>query len=267
MKRLTYSQMVATVFVLGWATCPMVFAAERGKQEGKREARRVIREVVAPIEGVTPVVVTERVGSLLDQMRGLDLGRKTALGETMVLERPEGIYVFNNLARDEAGNLSGLVAVYDANGAPIGEVNILRVAVLDDNRIDFAISVSAVAAATGAAPDWSGVGSIAGLNDGTRGVGLAFVSANDEDTRPLLVNYGQLAVSGTPESPLPLFSSLVSLPVGGVATHNDELTERESCEGGSVASVLGWVALCVAVVIVVVVAVSCYAYCFPRACC
>jgi hypothetical protein len=258
--RLTCSQVIATVFALGWATCPMVFAAERGKQEG----RRVTREIVSRVVGV------EQAESLLSQMRSMNLGTltipTTTASDAMTLVRPEGTYVFNNLARDENGSISGAVTVYDANGAAIAEVNIARVALLDDNRIDFDISVSApdATASESTSAGWSG--SIAGLNNGTKGLGMAFIAPNGEESRAMLMNYGSLAVSGTPDSSLPLFSAIMSSPPG-VMTVASNTADGESCEPAAVASLLAVVAICVAIVIVIIVVISCYAYCFPSVCC
>ncbi|MFH1108339.1 MAG: hypothetical protein V1790_03955 [Planctomycetota bacterium] len=257
--RLTCSQVIAMVFALSWATCPMVFAVERGKQESKRVAREIVSRVVG----------VQQAESLLSQMHGMDLGTvlipATAGSDAMTLVRPEGTYVFNNMARDVSGNLSGAVTVYDATGAVVAEVSISRITVLDDNRIDFDISATMSNATASASTSWAGVGSIVGINNGTKGLGMALVAPNGEDTKPMLMNYGALAASGTPASSLPFLTALVSSPVGGVAS--DESTDGESCEAAAVAGVMAWVALCVVAVIIIVVVVNCVVYCSPRICC
>lgn len=264
-SKLRRSEVVALILMLGNMTCPTAFALERGKLEGKQATRGSASRVV----GITPAPSE----SLLGQMRDLDLGTllipSVAIDEVMTLVRPEGTYVFKDLARDDADNLSGTVTVYDLNQTVAAEVKISRVAVPNDNRIDFDISVLS-AAPDGAPTTLSWVGSVAGINDGTKGVGLAMIAANGGETKPVLLNYGNLDVSSA--SSLPLLSAIVSSPAGGVATADDPAISDETCEpvsavAGSVAGLLGVLAVCVLVVVVVVIVVSCVIYCTPRECC
>jgi|CXWL01.1.fsa_nt_gi hypothetical protein len=259
--RLTRSQVAATVFALGWATCPMGFAIERGKQEGKR----IVRETVSRAVGV------EQADSLLRQIHGMDFGAVSATasaGDVITLERPEGSYVFSQMAADSDNNISGHVAMFDPGGQETGEVIINRIAVLDENRIDFDISSSTSAATAAASVNWSGAGSIVGLSGGAQGLGMAFVAVDGEDTRPMLLNYGSLDLSGRQASTLPLVSSLTASSTGGVASTDTATNDGGTCGDGSVASVAvgAVVGICVAVVIIVVVLYLCIVLLFWTFC-
>jgi len=82
----------------------MAFAVQRGKQI----AKKVVRETVSRF------VSAERADSLLNQMKGLDIGDIVSDGESIIVERPEGTFVYEHAARDENSNLSGVISVYDA---------------------------------------------------------------------------------------------------------------------------------------------------------
>jgi len=252
LSKLTALQTIATVFVFSWSLCPTVFALERGQQAGKQMAR----EVVSRFVGV------EQADSLLEQVKGLDIGGFTTAEDSITFERPEGTYVFERMDRDENGNLSGVVSLYDLVGQKINEAVISRVAVVDNNRIDYEIAGS-----TSEKP-WSESGTLVGVK-GVKGLGVAVTASHDGATRPVLVNYGTLAVSGEAPSPLPLLSAVAisSVNVGSVAEDDGGGPQDESCEELGGIALLGWVALCVVVIIIIIVVIECYVYCTPRACC
>lgn len=205
MKRFTCSQVVATVFVLGWATCPMVFAVERGKQEGQR----VVREVVSRLVGA------EQADSLIGQLGQMNFGPLVSNGgdSVLVLEWPDGTYEFDNLARDAEGNMSGHVTVYDGT-EKIADYDIGNIAIPDSNRIDFSVAVST--------PDgnWTERGTLVGVQS-EPGMALASMSEDDGDSQLLLVNFSGLDTSNpqvASSSPLVVSSFPTSSETGGVAS-------------------------------------------------
>lgn len=205
MKRFTCSQVVATVFVLGWATCPMVFAAERGKQEGKRVAREVVSRLVG----------AEQADSLVGQLGQMNLGTLVSNGRSgvLVLERPDGTYVFDNLARDTEGSMSGHVTVYDGT-EKIADYDIDQIVIPDKNRIDFSVSVSTPDA------NWTEHGILVGIQS-EPGTALASISEDDGDSQLLLVNFNGLDAAEPPaasSSPLIVTPFSLSPEQGGVAS-------------------------------------------------
>lgn len=213
MKRFTHSQVAATVFVLGWALCPMVFAVERGKQEGKREVR----------ETLTSLVGVEQADSLLDQLGQMDLGNLTwSSRNVFVLERPDGTYVFDGLTRAANGNISGHVTVYDGRLEEVADYRIGHIVISDRNRIDFSTSVTTPDA------NWIEHGAIIGVQDAP-GIVLTSVSVNGDDSRLAVADLRGLDVSdqqtvyaASSIVTAPFSSSLPSLPMlgtqGGVAS-------------------------------------------------
>lgn len=200
MKRFTCSQVVATVFALGWATCPMVFAAERGKQEGKRVAREIVSRLVE----------VEQADSLLDQITAMNIGNYI-VGDVISLERPEGTYIFDQVIRNAVGGVSGIVTEYNLDGERVADYNIANVAIPDDNRINFSISVSTPNM------DWVEDGALVGLQSDP-GKAVALVSVDGGDSRLSLVDFSGLAVSGS-QAVAPSLITVTQFPdsQGGVA--------------------------------------------------
>ncbi len=240
--KLTCVRTVATVFVLGCMTCPMAFAVERGKQEGKRVAREILSRAVG----------IEQADSLLSQLGRMNLGTiisSNTASNVLTLERPDGTYVFDNLARDANGGLSGTVTFYNPNGDKTGEIDISHVMIVDDNRIDFSVTVST--------PNEQQTvnGTIVGMAPGQA---IVVTSADGEGTRPSLVSFETPTVVGS--------STTSASPVVITAT---AMTAVDSDPGGIASG--GWwewtlcavgFTTCAVVIVVVVafVAVTCLAF-------
>ncbi|MBI4136121.1 MAG: hypothetical protein HY481_01010 [Candidatus Vogelbacteria bacterium] len=236
MKRLTCSQVVATVFTLVWAACPMAFAAERGKQEGKR----VAREIVSRLVGV------ERVDSLVDQLRAMNVGtlRPSArFSNVSTLVRPEGTYVFDNLARDVNGNMSGHVAVYDG-AEKIADYDISNIAVPDGNKISFSASVSTQDTT------WTEDGVVTGVQ-GDPGMAVASISVDGADSQLSLVNFSGLNL---PDSPVASASGPITVMSSPSSSEQSGVASSEVC---LVIAACGTI-----VVVAVVVVIICYALSF-----
>ncbi len=237
MKRFTCSQVIATVFVLGWGTCPLTFALERGKQISKREVARLVR--------TSP--------PLLNQLKAMNVGEVTIDDDAITLERPEATYVFDlKTLTFEDGVMGGLVSIHDNwSGEKVGEVNIAKVSAPDGNRIDFSVTMS-----TPNEPNEQRTenGAIIGTAPGQA---MVISSVNGENARPSLVNFETPAVVGSE-----------TMSVSPVVITTTAMTVADS---GGVASVVGWwewltcavgFTTCVTVIVVVVafVAVTCLAF-------
>lgn len=186
MKRLTCSQVVATVFALGWTSCPMLFAIERGKQEGKRVAREVLTRAVGAV----------RADSLLGQFGNMDIGKLSTsvvftatatVSKVFTLERPEGTYVFSNMLVVN-NNVSGNVAMLDPTGQKVIDIAVSQVAFINDNTINFDIA----SLPTADAPAVTAVGSMTGIQSDP-GTAMISVSANGSDTVLLQADFGSAA--------------------------------------------------------------------------
>lgn len=239
MKRLTCSQVVATVFVLVWTTCPMAFAVERGKQEGKRVAGEVVPRAV-------DVVQTD---SLFGQFGNMNIGtisvsdsNAATASQTFTLVRPEGTFVFSNVTVVN-NNMSGHLVMFDPAGQKVAEVDILRVAFTDDNRLDF----STVTLPTADAPAVSVVGSMVGITS-TPGAALLSASADGGDSVLFTADFGgtssQATASAGLVSPI-ILASFPALPEGqgGVASTAGNIgAGAVVIGGGAVGGVFGAVA-------------------------
>jgi len=231
----------------------MVFAAERGKQV----ARQVVTETLTRIYGATVM------DSLMDQIGAMDIGNyiTSTVSQPISLERPEGTYVFEQFMRNPSGGASGLVTMYNPAGEKIGEVNVAKVMVSDDNRIDYSIAVSV--------PDknWTEDAVLSGIK-GDPGKAVALVSVDGQDTTASLVDFSGVLACGSaaPGLPLvtstPLGSSLSSQ--GGVASDMYPTTTYSGDGGiGSAGGVAIEPCTALAVcVVILVAAILCYCFCW-----
>jgi len=196
MGRLTCSQVIATVLTLGWATCPMVFAVERGRQEGKHVAREVVSRVVG----------TERADSLLAQIEGMQIGRFVTIGNTasstVSFELSGATYVFTRIASDVNGRLSSFVEQYDLNGTKTGEFDFTNIAATDDNRLEFSVVASMQAASS------TVDGALVGVPSDP-GTAVATTSVDGGASRLSLVNFSGVA----PAVSAAASASTLSLPI------------------------------------------------------
>lgn len=228
MKRLTCSQVVATVFALGWAACPMVFAAERGKQVVRQE----VTDKLARVYG-RPLA-----DSLVGQLRAMHIGHSAVDGSTTMFQLSGSTYVFAQMAPNAIGGTSGIVTEYNSDGERVADYNIANVATPDDNRINFSISAST--------PDmnWVEDGALVGI-PGDPGNAVALISVDGGDSRLSLVNFNGLAVSDS-QIAAPSLLTIMQFPTS------------DSTQGG-VAGVgeICLVTACAIVVVAVVVTVFC----------
>ncbi len=252
LDKLTPVRIAATVFTISSMICPYSFAIERGKQV----ARQVVREVVSErLMRLTDSSVT-REDSLLDQVMALDIGPLATIGTTVSLERPEGTYVFRSAFSE--GTAKGLVTLYDSSNQAVAKINISNLVVTDDNRIDYTVSVAT------ADKDWTEQGVITGI-PGEPGAAVALVGVNDNETRPLLVNYSGLDLSdpAPTSSPVAVTALAGSLPSAGqtatvMAGTCEPDPERDDIivspvDGEVIASVAGCAIVIIVVVLFVVV--------------
>ena len=246
MKRLTCSQVVASVFVLGWAVCPMAFALERGKQEGKRATREIASRVVG----------AEGADSLVDQIGAMQIGRFVTVGNVdgaVSVELNGATYVFNQIASDADG-FSSLVEEYRVKDSltdsveqrKTGEFDFTNITATDDNTIEFSV------VATTRGLNWVEHGALFGVPS-EPGMAVASVSVNGGDPRLSLVDFGGFATVDSavsaPTLALPIVTSFAGQP---------------SSQGGAafflIDDLVGFVvALVIALVIVLFVAVTCLA--------
>lgn len=169
----------ATAFALVWATCPMLFAIEKGKQIAKREMARLVRTMSPP---------------LLDRLAAMNVGEITMSNDFITLKRPEATYVFDlGTLAFESGVASGLVAIHNNwNGEKVGEINISKVSAPDNNRIDFSATMSTLN------EQRTESGTLIGLGQDRA---VAMTSVNGEDTSPWLVSFDEPAASSV-DSPV-----------------------------------------------------------------
>jgi len=225
-KKCAYSRMVATVFVLGWAACPMAFAAERGKQEGKR----VVREVLTRAVGV------EQADSLLDQLRAMNIGSFSKVGNTAVLGLSGITLVFDQMARNMNGGISGFVAVYDSTGVKVADYDVSNVASPDPNRFDYSIAAST------SEGDWVEEGVLVGVQ-GNPGNALALRSVDGGDSHASLVNFSGFDTS----------DSQVAVAPSVTVTQFPDSQGGVAITGAEVCLVTG----CAVVVVAVIVVLAC----------
>lgn len=166
---MTRSQVVAMVFSLFWATCPTVFGLERGKQI----AKNVIRNV--------------RPESLLDQIKSIRVPNFTVLENSIEIPRSEGKYVFNDLSFNN-GVASGSISVYDINNVLVATLDLTRLTMLNNNRIDYSISM---------ADQNQIVHNIDGIFvGGNKQKATVLSSVDGEETRSMAVDYSGLTTNG-----------------------------------------------------------------------
>ncbi len=248
MKRLTCSQVVATVFALGWAACPMAFAAEQGRQEAKHVAREIVSRVV-------PV---ERVDALLDQILNVPatvMRSATASGEDILtLVRPEGTYTFEDMAYsqdnpDVTPVFSGRITLLDAGGNQ-STYDLTSLSVFDHNRIDYTMTSSSQVAGL-----QEESGTLIGIGAGRA---IHAVSENGQNTAARVLN----------------FSRITNPNQGAVASESCEPVYYEGSGGIGSASASattsdGWGTVAVepctvlaVVVVIVVFLILCYLFCW-----
>ncbi|MEK7209230.1 MAG: hypothetical protein AAB677_03150 [Patescibacteria group bacterium] len=186
-------RILATAFMLTWATCPMVFALENGKLTAKEEVERAML-VKYP---------------LLGQITAMNIGDIMMDSRTITVTRPEATYVFDLdqffVAAD--GAAGGALTVYDNHTGEVGEVFVSRVAMVGDNQIDFAVTI---ADSTG--QQATEVGSIVGL---TQNRALVTTSVDGFDANLSLVSFA--ADSSAPDAPVVITTTALTTSDSGSA--------------------------------------------------
>ena len=170
--------------ILVWAVCPTLFALENGRQVAVREvARLLVKNTVSPVRTVAP-----SGDSLLQQIAAMNVGEVTISGKTVTVMRPEATYVFDlsQFFRRMDGGVSGTITVRDNQNGEIGEIFLSEVRVVDDNRIDFSVELSA--------PNEQRTenGAMIGLGPGKA---VVITSVNGGETYPSLINFDSPAIA------------------------------------------------------------------------
>ncbi len=231
LRNLTCAQTIATVFAFFWALCPVVFAAERGKQRG-------LRIVEATLVGLYGAEIAD---SLMDQIRSIPIGSSSVARGTVTLELWGLTYTFDQMVRNADGGVSGLVVSYDPSGEKTGEFNIKNVSVTDDNRLDFSL----VASEDG--ENSTEVGTIVGVK-GDPGKAVALISTDGGDTVTSLVDFSGLTASTSSAAAVSADSLVTVTPFPG-----------SQFSDGGVASVVG---CCILIVIGVALIILIWAFFF-----
>jgi hypothetical protein len=210
----------------------MVFAAERGKQ--------VVRQLVG--EKLTRIYGATVADSLVAQLRAINIRHSAVAGSSVSVELSGTTYVFDQIVRNVAGGMSGLVTQYNSDGEKVADYDIRNIASPDENRVDFSVSPSTPEGS------WTEDGVLVGIQDNP-GTAMALVSVDGGDSRLSLVDFSGLAASASSAAADSADSLVTVTP----------FQDSHSTQGGvAVDPVTCLVTICVGAVVIIGVIIACW---------